>query len=203
MLARVRALVFLGAAVGCAGGSDTTRDTAGDIGSPTGDGGSTTAASDATTQAATADDAGNCVPGQQIECACPGGAPGAQACLPDGSGYDLCVCPGAEGDGSSSGASAPTTDASGTEGGSTGGGTNDECSACGEAALMGACGMPLQSCVADPACAAMATCTQQCGITQACADDCVMGMMGDPSIALFQALVSCVLEACPSCSGMP
>lgn len=33
-----------------------------------------------------------CTPGQQVECACPGGAPGAQACLSDGSGYEACQC---------------------------------------------------------------------------------------------------------------
>jgi cysteine-rich repeat protein len=34
-----------------------------------------------------------CTPGQQIACACPGGAPGAQACSTDGSGYASCSCP--------------------------------------------------------------------------------------------------------------
>jgi hypothetical protein len=44
--------------------------------------------------------------------------------------------------------------------------------------------------------------TQRCGITQACADGCMMGTMDDTAIAVFQALVSCVLEARPSCGGM-
>ncbi len=206
MHVRLCALVLPGALVGCAGGSDTARDSAGEIGPADAEAGSSAAASGSTTQAATTDEMGNCVPGQQIECACPGGAPGAQACLPDGSGYDNCECPGADGEGSSSGETAPTTDVSGTSGGSTGGGTDDECVACGNAALVGVCGMALQSCIADPDCAAMVDCTQQCGITQACADGCVMGMLGmvgDAAIAMFQAVVSCVLEACPSCSGMP
>jgi hypothetical protein len=33
-----------------------------------------------------------CAPGQQIECACPAGAKGAQACKDDGSGYERCDC---------------------------------------------------------------------------------------------------------------
>lgn len=33
----------------------------------------------------------SCVPGQQIACACPGGAMGAQACLMDGTGYGPCM----------------------------------------------------------------------------------------------------------------
>lgn len=33
-----------------------------------------------------------CVPGQQIACACPGGEQGAQTCDQDGSGYLPCVC---------------------------------------------------------------------------------------------------------------
>jgi hypothetical protein len=35
-----------------------------------------------------------CVPGQQVECACPGGPAGAQACKDDGQGYQPCVCSG-------------------------------------------------------------------------------------------------------------
>ena len=33
-----------------------------------------------------------CIPGQQLECACPGGTVGAQACRDDGSGYLPCDC---------------------------------------------------------------------------------------------------------------
>jgi hypothetical protein len=200
MHARPRALLLLGALIGCAGGSDTARDSAGEIGPADSEGSGT--ATSGSTQAATTDEPGNCVPGQQIECACPGGAPGAQACLPDGSGYDACECPSADGGESSTGEPAPTTETSSTTGGSTGGST-DDCNVCGTAALMGACAMSLDACLADPACATMVGCTQQCGITQACADGCVMGMMDDAALAAFQALVACVVEVCPSCGGMP
>jgi hypothetical protein len=192
-------MLLLGALVGCAGGSDTARDSAGEIGPGDAEGSST--ATSGATQATTTDEPANCVPGQQIECACPGGAPGAQACLPDGSGYDVCECPSADSGESTSGETAPTTDTSGTTVGSTGG-TDDDCNACGSAALAGVCAMSLQTCLADQMCATMVGCTQQCGITQACADGCMAGTMDDAAIAMFQTLVSCVLEACPSCGGM-
>ncbi|MDC0739961.1 DUF2330 domain-containing protein [Polyangium mundeleinium] len=35
---------------------------------------------------------GVCIPGEQVECACPGGSPGAQACNQDGTGYEACQC---------------------------------------------------------------------------------------------------------------
>jgi hypothetical protein len=48
-----------------------------------------------------------CVPGQQIACACPDGAKGAQACLPDGSAFGACEGCGATGGGGAGGAGAP------------------------------------------------------------------------------------------------
>jgi hypothetical protein len=33
-----------------------------------------------------------CAPGRSVACACPGNKTGAQTCLPDGMGYDACVC---------------------------------------------------------------------------------------------------------------
>lgn len=36
--------------------------------------------------------AGACVPGQQVACACPGGVSGVQACTSDGSRFDACAC---------------------------------------------------------------------------------------------------------------
>src|ERR1700679_3143262 len=57
-----------------------------------------------------------CAPGQQVVCACPGGAPGAQACNAEGTGYDGCECPG-----SSSSSSGGLTTASSSSGGGTGG----------------------------------------------------------------------------------
>ena len=38
-----------------------------------------------------------CVPGQQLECSCPDGAKGAQACRADGTGFDVCTCVGGMG----------------------------------------------------------------------------------------------------------
>lgn len=38
-------------------------------------------------------DARLCVAGEQQVCACPGGAPGAQACEKDGYGFEACMCP--------------------------------------------------------------------------------------------------------------
>ncbi len=40
-----------------------------------------------------------CIAGLQIECACPGAAKGAQACLADGSGFGECQCGGPAGSG--------------------------------------------------------------------------------------------------------
>ena len=57
-----------------------------------------------------------CVPGQQLECPCPGGAKGVQACRDDGSGFDLCVCVGGSAGTGGAGARAGT-------GGAGGGGT--------------------------------------------------------------------------------
>lgn len=53
-----------------------------------------------------------CTPGQQVECPCPGGGKGAQACKDDGTGYAVCEC-----------ASGPATTGSGGANGSTGGTT--------------------------------------------------------------------------------
>lgn len=48
-----------------------------------------------------------CAPGQQIECACPGGSKGAQVCDADGGGYGACApcAVGGGGSGGSAGAS--------------------------------------------------------------------------------------------------
>lgn len=52
-----------------------------------------------------------CEPGEQQECACPGGAQGAQACRDDGSGWEDCICPDDDGG---------TDDGATSDGGSTG-----------------------------------------------------------------------------------
>lgn len=59
-----------------------------------------------------------CVPGIQIECPCPGGGPGAQACNMQGSGFEPCQCVGMSG----SGGSMSGTGGMGGSGGMTGSG---------------------------------------------------------------------------------
>lgn len=65
-----------------------------------------------------------CVPGVTSECACPGGAKGAQACKDDGTGYDTCQC--ASGSGGSAGSGGSSTGGSAGQSGS--GGAGGSCS---------------------------------------------------------------------------
>lgn len=69
------------------------------------------------------DDGGErvCAAGQQVECACPGGTKGAQACKDDGSGYEACAC-GAAGGGGAGG----DINGGGGTGGSGGGAPNPD-----------------------------------------------------------------------------
>lgn len=193
-------LSLVNAGAGCAGGSDTTRDTAAEIGEgsdgTTGTTGAATTGTSATTSATATTSGGECVPGQQIECACPGGAPGAQACLPDGSGYEPCECPGDD-------AATTAVDSSGGvgESSSSDGGVPDDCASCGNAALLGECAAALDACLVDAACASMAACVQRCGLTVACVQGCQKGSPDDPSTALFTTLAECVTAACPVCLG--
>lgn len=60
-----------------------------------------------------------CVPGATQECACPGGAKGAQACNDDGSGFAACDCAGGSGGGA--GADGGGQSGSGGTGGAGGG----------------------------------------------------------------------------------
>lgn len=108
-----------------------------------------------------------CAPGQQIECACPGGAPrGVQSCRADGLGYEPCACSanadaGRAGDAASSidtrsptteGGPADPSDSAGPVIGPDGGGGSDarscsgsldtdseNCGACGHSCLGSAC----------------------------------------------------------------
>src|SRR6478609_1177419 len=91
----------------------------------TGAGGSTSASSGIVTGQSSSTSGVLCIPGQQIACACPGGAAmGAQACLPGGTGYG--PCQGCEASGStSSGQSGATSSSSSGAGGS--GGAAPEC----------------------------------------------------------------------------
>ncbi|UQA58296.1 hypothetical protein [Polyangium aurulentum] len=74
-----------------------------------------------------------CVPGQQVACACPGGAMGAQACNAEGNGYEPCQCEtsgtgggsgGMGGNGGSGGGSGGMGGNGGSGGGSGGMGGN-------------------------------------------------------------------------------
>ena len=71
------------------------------------------------------DDTTACVPGQQVNCGCPGGTPGYQVCRTDGSGYSGCRCPDAGG-GATGGSGGSGTGAGAASGGGgsqpTGGG---------------------------------------------------------------------------------
>lgn len=58
-----------------------------------------------------------CKPGEQVECACPGGVKGAQRCANDGAGFEACDCPpigGAAGSAGEAGTSAGSAGAGGT-----------------------------------------------------------------------------------------
>ncbi len=75
-----------------------------------------------------------CVPGQQVGCACPGGASGVQQCSPDGASFGPCSCGDATGDGSATVADTEIDSASGdgtTTGSTCGNGVEDpgECPA--------------------------------------------------------------------------
>jgi hypothetical protein len=45
-----------------------------------------------TTSTGGTDGTGTCVPGRQLECACSDGAQGSQRCVPNGEGFEPCVC---------------------------------------------------------------------------------------------------------------
>lgn len=196
-------LGLLGLTVACASGSDNPRDTAAEIGQDTDADESTGTATSAATTMATSpttsetDGDANCVPGQQIECACPGGSPGAQACLPDGSGFDVCVCPGE--DPSTSTTNNTTNEEATADSGSSEGTSVNACDACGLPALDEQCNTQFDACLTDAGCTTMANCVQNCGITPACAQECA-GPDDTSSSALLQDLVNCVLEVCPKCA---
>jgi hypothetical protein len=201
-----RWLLVLACALACAqGSSDTARGSA-EIGEG---GGSTT--DDASTSATmsvsstTADESPmNCVPGQQIACACPGGTDGAQACLPDGTGYAPCECPGSD---SSEGTTTdpmmttmPDAEASGTDSGPMD--CASDCTNCTLCAVQTDCTMEYEACNADDGCLAMINCAIMCGTDTVCVDACQMMMMASmQSLALFDQLRSCVEGVCMACVG--
>ncbi len=124
MTCRLLAFALAAASLlGCSGGDPSV----------SGDGGgSTTAGSGGTTPMA-------CIPGQQVQCACLGGADGIQVCRADGSGYDPCQCSSATSSGGQAGAGGTTglggfggTGGLNNTGGATttSSGTEDPCANC-------------------------------------------------------------------------
>lgn len=198
-----RWLLVLVCACACAQGmSDTSRGSAeigeGSATSTDGEGSSGTTSMSATDSMTTSPM--NCVPGQQVACACPGGADGAQACLPDGSGYAPCECPG---DDSGEATSMPTdttgmNDASSESGNA---GCPDECTSCMVCATQNECAMEYEACNADDVCSGIVECAIMCGGSPDCVDSCQTMMAGMESSALFQQLRTCVEAVCPSCNG--
>jgi hypothetical protein len=142
----------------------------------------------------------NCVPGQQVACACPGGTDGAQACLPDGSGYAPCECPGDD----SGEATTTLADSTGTHDPSSESGNAacpDECSSCMLCAAQNDCAMEYEACNADDGCKAMIDCAIMCGGSPNCVDGCQSMMASMASLALFDQLRACVEAVCPGCNG--
>ncbi|MBX7078051.1 MAG: hypothetical protein K1X88_02620 [Nannocystaceae bacterium] len=191
------ALVITSAA--CATASDPGRDSAGEIGqgSASSDDGTTAAATHGTGTGS--EGMQNCVPGQQIACACPGGSDGAQACLPDGGGYGPCECPddGSTGAADSSGGTTAAVTTTGDGSSSTGG---DACETCVLTSTMMACATEYQECLADPECAMALQCLGDCGYTLTCAMSCGEGI-GMISGQVYGALVNCAALQCPRCAN--
>jgi len=139
----------------------------------------------------------NCVPGMQVACACPGGADGAQPCLPDGSGYAACECPSDESSSTSADGGSTTTAASSE---SSTGGCSGSCNACSICSTQSTCSDDYQACVDDKGCSALINCAINCGLTDACTDACVMrNRVDEGSFALFEALRACVEAECGGC----
>lgn len=199
-----RWLLVLACAFACAQGtSDTSRGSA-----EIGEGGETTTGSDTSNGSMSMSSTGgmttssmNCVPGQQVACACPGGADGAQACLPDGSGYAQCECPGDD-SGETTGMPTDSTgmiDASSGDSGMVG--CSDECMSCMLCATQNECAMEYAACNANESCQGMITCAINCGGSPMCVDGCADMMAGMEAYALFDQLRTCVESVCPSCTG--
>lgn len=200
---RVMGLGLLAVASACATSDDSMRmpspSTLGDGGSTssqssTGPGGSdstSSAASDSETTVEPDSASGTtvCNPGQQVECPCPGGGQGAQACAADGTAFLPCECP--EPPASSSGA-AETTD-------ETPEGCADlQCQPCMTCVQepRAECRAALENCLSDKACAELVKCTNSCG-NQACLQDCAA--MNPSGLEGYNEFADCVLGGCPAC----
>jgi len=134
-----------------------------------------------------------CAPGQQVACACPGGALGAQACRGDGSGYGACTgCSGGSGGGGVGGQSSGGAGGGigGTAGASAGSGGGDQVPSCVpggpelDAWGCGAdrpphyfsCGVhpglaPMEGCTADAHCQGFC-CPKKCALVTSAANAC-------------------------------
>jgi len=198
-------LLVIACALGCAQGEGDNVRSSAEIGEASTTDASTSGNGSSSATTSATGSPGNCVPGQQIACACPGGTDGAQACLPDGSGYGVCECPDDE-DGSE--ASTAVADVTGMSEGSTGdtmGGDACEgpCDSCILCAATSVCNEEFGACNSDMGCTAMISCTMECGFDDACVDSCVQQMGGSmESFGLFSALRDCVLATCTVCDTM-
>ncbi len=196
---------MIACALSCAQGEGDNVRSSAEIGeASTTDASTSGGGSSASTTSATGSP-GNCVPGQQIACACPGGADGAQACLADGSGYGVCECPGDEGSEASTAVADTTGMSDSSSTGATMGGDECEgsCDSCILCAATGTCSMEFSACNSDMGCAAIIQCTMNCGFDDACVDGCSQQMGGSmESLALFVALRDCVYMVCEVCDTM-
>lgn len=188
-------LLAIAATVGCAGGSDGRRATAGEIGeADEGGSDSTDSTTTATTATTTTSTPGACVPGQQIACACPGGTDGAQACLGDGSGFGPCECPTET---TTTGVEPSETSQSTDEAGSDEGPV--DCPSCAADAVVGGCAKQMDACGTDPECSGFVSCVLDCGFVEGCVARCTAGAPDSPGLQLFTQLTNCVVLACPVC----
>jgi hypothetical protein len=195
-----RFAVLVASATACAAGAgdpDRPATTISDDGSTGADAGTTGNVSGSADDGPMA-----CVPGQQIACPCPGGTEGAQACNADGTGYDICVCPGSE---SESGTTATSGEPTDDTGASTTGITEDcaadqACQACVQCAITTSCKEAYSACGDDPVCLQAENCVLMCGFTSACAAKC---SPPDDQLGtvLFEAVVECVMMICPQCEA--
>lgn len=171
---------------------------------------------DADTTAASGDQV--CVPGQQVECACPGGVPGAQACREDGGGFGPCECgtdEGAPDESSTSGVAPPTSSSSEGGGSSSDDASDTDPQACLDAANGDVCQECIcenclaehDACMADEGCAAIEACAEEHMCTGIdCTQPCAAvieeyGGFGGTSVQLANALSACYQSSCSDCGG--
>lgn len=170
----------------------------------------------------------NCPPNQSVSCNCPGtNVPGAQTCLPDGSGFDKCLCEAT----TTSGGGAPSTTGptttgptsgpsssstgfpSGPSSGSAGGadpnnGVCDTGASCGECqaseCALDICSKSKAACDKNPECKALFDCTSGCDtMDQQCMNGCITKhMAGTQDLISFITCTACDPGPCASdCKG--